>query len=135
MKLTESWIGTDNVDVMWCDASAVDGGVRQALETAGADTHFNIAQPIDLVGDDHPCVVTSTVTNWMMGEAMKAIEDGTFGGGKVIEANIDNGGVYLGSYSDKVSADVQSKIEEYTEQIKADTLISDDEVEAIRNGL
>ena len=88
VKLTESWIGTDNVDVMW-----------------------------------------------MMGEAMKAIEDGTFGGGKVIEANIDNGGVYLGSYSDKVSADVQSKIEEYTEQIKADTLISDDEVEAIRNGL
>ena len=135
VKLTESWIGTDNVDVMWCDASAVDGGVRQALETAGADTHFNIAQPIDLVGDDHPCVVTSTVTNWMMGEAMKAIEDGIFGGGKVIEANIDNGGVYLGSYSDKVSADVQSKIEEYTEQIKADTLISDDEVEAIRNGL
>ena len=135
VKLTESWIGTDNVDVMWCDASAVDGGVRQALETAGADTHFNIAQPIDLVGDDHPCVVTSTVTNWMMGEAMKAIEDGTFGGGKVIEANIDNGGVYLGSYSDKVSADVQSKIEEYTEQIKADTLISDDEVEAIRSGL
>ena len=66
---------------------------------------------------------------------IEAIEDGTFGGGKVIEANIDNGGVYLGSYSDKVSADVQSKIEEYTEQIKADTLISDDEVEAIRNGL
>lgn len=135
VKLTESWIGTDNVDVMWCDASAVDGGVRQALESAGADTHFNIAQPIDLVGSDHPCVVTSTVTDWKMGEAMSAIEDGSFGGGKVIEANIDNGGVSLGKYSDAVPQDVQDKVAEYTDQIKADTLITDDEVEAIRSGL
>ena len=135
VKLTESWIGTDNVDVMWCDASAVDGGVRQALENAGADSHFNIAQPIDLVGSDHPCVVTSTVTDWKMGEAMGAIESGTFGDGKVIEANIDNGGVYLGKFSDKVPADVQSKVEEYTEQIKADTFITDDEVAAIKSGL
>ena len=135
VKLTESWIGTDNVDVMWCDASAVDGGVRQALENAGADSHFNIAQPIDSVGPDHPCVITSTVTNWMMGEAMDAIESGTFGDGKIIEANIDNGGVYLGKFSDKVPADVQSKVEEYTEQIKADTFITDDEVAAIKSGL
>ena len=135
VKLTESWIGTDNVDVMWCDASAVDGGVRQALENAGADSHFNIAQPIDSVGPDHPCVITSTVTDWMMGEAMDAIESGTFGDGKIIEANIDNGGVYLGKFSDKVPADVQSKVEEYTEQIKADTFITDDEVAAIKSGL
>ena len=135
VKLTESWIGTDNVDVMWCDASAVDGGVRQALETAGADTHFNIAQPIDLAGSDHPCVITSTVTDWKMGEAMSAIEDGTFGGGKVIEANIDNGGIYLGTYSDAVSQDVQDKVAEYTEQIKADTFLTDDEVETIKSGL
>nr|WP_073294306.1 BMP family ABC transporter substrate-binding protein [Parolsenella massiliensis] len=135
VKLTESWIGTDNVDVMWCDASAVDGGVRQALETAGADTHFNIAQPIDLCGSDHPCVITSTVTDWKMGEAMSAIEDGSFGGGRVIEANIDNGGISLGKYSDAVPQDVQDKVAEYTDQIKADTLVSDDEVEAIRSGL
>ena len=63
-------------------------------------------------------MITSTVTNWMMGEAMDAIESGSYGDGKVIEANIDNGGVYLGKFSDKVPADVQSKVEEYTEQIK-----------------
>ena len=119
VKLTESWIGTDNVDVMWCDASAVDGGVRQALESAGADTHFNIAQP----------------TDWKMGEAMSAIEDGSFGSGKVIEANIENGGVSLGKYSDAVSQDVQDKVAEYTEQIKADTFLTDDEVETIKSGL
>ena len=109
--------------------------VEEALETAGADTHFNIAQPIDLCGSDHPCVITSTVTDWKMGEAMSAIEDGSFGGGKVIEANIDNGGISLGKYSDAVPQDVQDKVAEYTDQIKADTLVSDDEVEAIRSGL
>ncbi|MBM6675476.1 BMP family ABC transporter substrate-binding protein, partial [Olsenella uli] len=37
-KLTEQWINSNNVDVMWGDASAVDNGARQALEAAGADT-------------------------------------------------------------------------------------------------
>ena len=117
---------------MWGDASAVDNGARQALEAAGADTHFDIAQPIDAVGDAQPTVITSTVTDWMFGEAMDQIEKGEFGDGKVIEANIDNGGVHLGSFSSKVPEDVQKKVEEYTEQIKADTLITDAEVDAIK---
>ena len=46
-----------------------------------------------------------------------------------------NGGVYLGSYSNKVSQEVQDKVAEYTEQIKADSFLSDDEVDAIKNTL
>ena len=46
-KLAEQWINTNNVDVMWGDASAVDNGVRKALENAGADSHFDIAQEDD----------------------------------------------------------------------------------------
>ena len=117
---------------MWGDASAVDNGARKALENAGADTHFDIAQPIDAVGDAQPSVVTSTVTDWMFGEAMDQVEAGEFGDGKVIEANIDNGGAYLGSFSSKVPEDVQKKIVEYTEQVKAGTLISDADVDAIK---
>ena len=131
-KITEQWIASTGLDVMWGDASAVDNGARQALEAAGADTHFDIAQPIDAVGDAQPTVITSTVTDWMFGEAMDQIEKGEFGDGKVIEANIDNGGVHLGSFSSKVPEDVQKKVEEYTEQIKADTLITDAEVDAIK---
>ena len=134
-KLTEQWIASNNLDMTWCDASAVDNGVRKALENAGADSHFNIAQPIDSVGDAQPTVITSTVTNWMFGEAMDAIEDGSFGDGKVIEANIANGGVSLGKFSDKVPADVQEKVAEYTEQIKADSFLTDDEVNAIKSTL
>ncbi len=134
-KLTEQWIASSNVDVMWGDASAVDNGARQALEAAGADTHFDIAQPIDAAGDSQPTVVTSTVIDWMIGQAMDEVEAGSFGSGKVIEANMDNGGVYLGAFSDKVPADVQSKIEEYVEQIKAGSLITEDEVNAYKTSL
>ena len=134
-KLAEQWINSNNVDVMWGDASAVDNGVRQALQNAGADTHYDIAQPIDTVSDDQPTVITSTITDWMIGQAMDEIESGKFGGGKAITGNMDNGGVSLGKFSDKVSQDVQDKIAEYSDQIKAGTFISDSDVEAIEKGL
>ncbi len=131
-KLTEQWIVSADVDVMWGDASAVDNGARQALEAAGADSHFDIAQPIDAVGDSQPTVVASTVIDWMIGEAMDQVEAGSFGSGKVIEANMDNGGVYLGTIADKVPADVKAKIEEYVEQVKSGSLISEDDVDTYK---
>ena len=134
-QLTEQWINSKNVDVMWGDASAVDNGSRKALEAAGADTHFDIAQPIDILGDDQPTVIASTVTDWKIDQAMDEIEAGTFGGGKAITANMDNGGVTLGKFSDKVPSDVQDKINEYADQIKAGTYLSGSEIEAIQSTL
>lgn len=134
-QLTEQWINTYDVDVMWGDASAVDNGARQALEAAGADTHYDIAQPIDIMGPDQPTVITSTVTDWMISQAMDEIEEGSFGGGKAITANIENGGVSLGAFSDKVPTDVQDQIATYEEQIKDDTFLTDEEVEAIQSTL
>ncbi len=134
-KLAEQWISTNNVDVMWGDASVVDDGVRQALERAGADTHFDIAQPIDIVGSDQPTVVTSTVSDWMIGQAMDEVEAGSFGDGQIIEANMDNGGISLGSFSDKVPADIQEKIAEYAAQIKSGSFPTEDEVNDILSTL
>ena len=134
-QLTEQWIASNNVDVMWGDASAVDTGARQALEAAGADTHFDIAQPIDSVGDSQPTVVASTVIDWMIGQAMDEIEAGTFGEGKVIEANMDNGGVYLGTIADKVSDDLKAQIEECVEQVKAGVLVTQEDVDTFKASL
>ncbi|WP_293819880.1 BMP family protein [uncultured Parolsenella sp.] len=134
-KMAEQWINSNNVDVMWGDASAVDNGVRQALEAAGGDTHFDIAQPIDIVGSDQPTVIVSIITDWMIGSAMDKVEDGSFGGGDSLEANMGNGGISLGKFSDKVPADVQEKVKGYLDEIKADTFITDDEVSAIESGL
>ena len=134
-QLTEQWINSNTVDVMWGDASAVDNGARQALEAAGADTHFDIAQPIDILGDNQPTVIASTVTDWKIDQAMDEIEKGEFGGGKAITANMDNGGVTIGKLSDNIPADVQTKINEYVDQIKAGTLLTDDEIEAVKGTL
>ncbi|MGI6229749.1 MAG: BMP family ABC transporter substrate-binding protein [Tractidigestivibacter sp.] len=134
-QLTEQWINTYDVDVMWGDASAVDNGSRQALEAAGADTHFDIAQPIDIMGPDQPTVITSTVTDWMISQAMDEIESGSFGGGKAITANIDNGGISLGAFSDKVPSDVQDQITSYVEQIKDGSFLTDAEVDAVKSTL
>lgn len=134
-QLAEQWINTNNVDVMWGDASSVDAGVRQALENAGVDTHFDIAQPIDILGDDQPSVVASTVTDWMISKAMDEIEEGTFGDGKILTADVANGGLSYGAFSDKISADIQAQITDYLDQIADDTLITDDEVAAIQDTL
>ena len=95
----------------------------------------DIAQPIDILGDNQPTVIASTVTDWKIDQAMDEIEKGEFGGGKAITANMDNGGVTLGKLSDKIPADVQTKINEYVDQIKAGTLLTDDEIEAVKGTL
>lgn len=111
-------IARDGVDVIWGDASAAENGVRSALEQAGADSHFNIAQPVDIAGSGQPTVIASTVVDWMIGQAMDRIESGEYGRGHVTEANLDNGGVFLGELSSKVPNDVKEKIEGYVSQIR-----------------
>ncbi len=120
--IASTMILRDGVDVIWGDASDADNGVRQALEDAGADSHFNIAQPIDAVGASQPTVIASTVIDWMVGQAMDRIESGEYGHGHVIEANMGNGGVSLGTISDKVPDDVRRKIEDAAEKIKNGSL-------------
>ena len=111
-------IARDGVDVIWGDASAAENGVRSALEQAGADSHFNIAQPVDIAGSGQPTVIASTVVDWMIGQAMDRIESGEYGRGHVTEANLDNCGVFLGELSSKVPNDVKEKIEGYVSQIR-----------------
>ena len=52
-----------------------------------------------------------------------------------ITANMDNGGVSLGKFSDKVPADVQTKINDYADQIKSGSLLTDDDIKKIKDTL
>lgn len=112
-------ISAHDVDVIWSEASAADNGVRRALEEAGADSHFNIAQPRDLVGE--ATVVTSTLIDWPIKQAMEAVADGGFGGGEVLVADLGNGGISLGELSATIPGDVRAKIEAYVDQIREGT--------------
>ena len=118
-RVAKSLISAHDVDVMWSDASAADNGVRQALEDAGADTHFDIAQPRDLMGNT--TVIASTVINWPVRDAMERVVKEVYGNGASIAANMVNGGIALGELSDKIPADVQKKIADYADQIAAGT--------------
>ena len=118
-RVAKSLISAHNVDVMWSDASAADNGVRQALEDAGADAHFDIAQPRDLMGT--ATVIASTVISWPVRDAMERVVKEVYGNGASIAANMVNGGIALGELSDKIPADVQKKIADYADQIVAGT--------------
>lgn len=121
MEIANSMITSKNVDVMFGDASAVDSGARQAL-ASHANT-FDIGQPGDLVkGDKTGIVIGSVVTDnaTMVKLCMDDVINGKFGN-KTIYGNIENGGVSVGTFSDKVPEDIKTKYLEIVDKIKAGT--------------
>lgn len=123
MEIANSMITSKNVDVMFGDASAVDSGARQAL-ASHANT-FDIGQPSDLVKDDKTGVVIGSVVTdnaTMVKLCMDDVINGKFGN-KTIYGNIENGGVSVGTFSDKVPEDVKTKYLEIVDKIKAGTFI------------
>lgn len=123
MEIANSMVTTNNVDVMFGDASAVDSGARQAL--AGHPNTFDIGQPSDLAKDDKSGVVISSVLTdnaTMIKLCMDDIINGKFGK-KTIYGNIENGCLSVGTFSDKVPKDVQAKYLEIVDKIKAGTFV------------
>lgn len=124
MELATSMI-SEKADVFFGDASAVDSGARQAIDTAngtGAIGIYDIGQPADLLGQN-PCVICSVVTDnaGMLELCLKAVEDGSFGN-QVIYGSLENGCLSLGKFNDAlVSADVQKAFLGYVDQMKAGT--------------
>ena len=119
---------SQGADVFFGDASAVDSGVREAIDAAnsasGSITIFDIAQPADILGQN-PCIITSQVTDnsAMVVTCMNAVEDGTFGG-TTIYGTLENGCLYAGAINEElVPADVKAKYEEYLAQMMAGTFM------------
>ena len=121
-ELATSMVTSNNVDVMFGDASIVDTGAREAL--ASYEGTYDIGQPGDLGSASDSLIACSVVTDnkTMISEAMADIEAGSFGN-KVIKGDLSNGGVYVGTFSNIVDADTQSKYQELVEQIKAGTFL------------
>ena len=111
-------------DVFFGDASAVDSGVRQAIDEANHAANsikiYDIAQPSDYLGQNE-CIITSQVTDnaSLVGLSMKAVEDGSFGG-EVIYGTMQNGVLSAGRISDIVPADTASAYQEYITKMIAD---------------
>ena len=115
-ELASGMISTQNIDVMFGDASIVDTGAREALVAAGSD-RYDIGQPGDITKDS-PCIICSVVIDnvKMTNEVLDDVEAGKFGK-KTVYGDLSNGGVAVGTYSDAVSADVKSQYEEIVKKI------------------
>ena len=115
-------VTTNDVDVMFGDASIVDTGAREAL-SAYSD-RYDIGQPADLGSADDKLIANSVVTDnkTMLKESMQDVESGSFGD-KVIYGDLSHGGVSTGTFSSIVTDDQQKQYLEYVEQIKAGTFL------------
>lgn len=122
-EIANTMISTNNVDVMFGDASAVDSGAREVL--ADFDDKYDIGQPSDLLAtQESDVVICSVVTDnaTMLGLCMKDVKDGTFGN-KTIYGDLTNGALSVGTFSSAVPSEVQEQYLEIVEQIKEGTFI------------
>lgn len=122
-EIAESMISLNNVDVMFGDASAVDSGVREVL--ANYPGKFDIGQPSDLLKTQQSdVVICSVVTDnaTMIRICMEDVMNNTYGN-KTIYGNLSNGGLSVGTFSDKVPADIQAKYLEIVKSIEQGTFI------------
>lgn len=121
MELATGMI-SEGADVFFGDASAVDSGARQAIDSANTSgvTIFDIGQPADILGQN-PCIISSVVTDnaGMLGLCMDDVEAGTFGN-KVVYGTLENNCLSVGKFNDElVSADVQKAYTEFVEKVKS----------------
>ncbi len=116
-EIALSMVSTNNCDVIFGLASAVDTGIRAAL--AENENRWNIAQPADLLDDAPDIIVTSVVTSTakMYEIGMHQIEDGTFSG-ETIYGDLNNECLSLGRYADFFSADDKAKMDEILAGLK-----------------
>ncbi len=128
-ELCSGMINTNDIDVMFGDASVVDTGAREALVAdtkASGTARYDIGQPGDLLADSNPspCIICSVVTDnvRMTNEVMDDLEKGTFGK-KVVRGDLKNEGVKVGKFSDQVPADIQEKFKEAVDKIAEGTLV------------
>lgn len=119
-EIAASMVSTYDVDVLFGDASALDTGARETL--AQYENKYGIAQPGDLGSEDDPLIPCSIVTDnsALLEACMDDVVNGTYGN-KIIEGNMENGCLSIGTFSSIVPEDVKAQYLEYVEQIKNGT--------------
>lgn len=117
-EIAISLVSTNDADVFYGHASAIDKGVREGLATE--ENRWSIAQPSDFLDDDPEIILTSIVTSnkEMLRIAMEDIKNGTFGG-KIIEGSLNNDVVTIGRFGENLDEETQNKFTEFVEKVKS----------------
>jgi basic membrane protein A len=124
-EIANTMVTTNDVDVMFGDASAVDSGAREILATF--ENRYDIGQPSDLLAtQESDIILNSVVTDnaTMVQLCMQDILNGTYGN-KTIYGNLENGGLSVGTFGAVVPEDVQAEYLDIVESIKAGTFVTE----------
>ena len=120
-EIATSMVSTNDVDVFYGHASAIDAGVREGIR--GQEGRWAIAQPSDYLDDDPEVILTSILTSneQMLNIAMEEVKAGEFGG-KIIEGSFDNDVVTIGRFGESIDEEAKTKFEEIVTQVKSGEL-------------
>lgn len=116
-EIAMSMISTNDVDVFFGTASAVDVGVREGL--SGFENRWGIAQPGESLSQMPDRILTSIITDnvALVGLGLEKTKDGTFGDA-VIEAGVKEGVLYLGEIGESMK-DQEEAFKAIFEDLKA----------------
>lgn len=120
-EIAASMVSTNNVDVFYGHASAIDAGVREGIRNM--ENRWSIAQPDDFLDDDPQVILTSIVTSniEMLKIAMQEVKSNEYGN-KIIEGSLGNGVVTIGRFGENAKAEAQSELNSIVEKVKAGEL-------------
>ena len=120
-EIANTMVTTNDVDVMFGDASAVDSGAREILATF--EGRYDIGQPSDLLATQESNIILNSVVTdnaTMVQLCMQDVKAGTYGN-KTIYGNLENGGLSVGTFGAVVPAEMQAEYLSIVEEIKAGT--------------
>lgn len=119
-EIAVSMISTYDVDVFFGVSSAVDAGVREGA--AQYENRWAIAQPSDFLSQNPDRILTSVITDnvALIGLAMEATVDGTFGG-KIVQGGVADGVLMMGEFG-TAADDIKAEFQEIYKQLEDGTI-------------
>ncbi|MEL7610759.1 MAG: BMP family protein [Bacillota bacterium] len=116
-EIATSMITTNDVDVFFGLASAVDAGVREGAMQF--ENRYAIAQPSDYLSQAPNMILSSVVTDnvALIGMAMKQVKEGTFGG-TVVQGGVADGVLSLGAFG-TAADDIKDKAMQIFEDLRS----------------
>ena len=117
-EIAASMVSTNDVDVFYGHASAIDAGVREGIRDM--EKRWAIAQPDDFLDDDPKVILTSIVTSntKLLKIAMQEVKNNEYGN-KIIEGSLENNVVTIGRFGESAKEEAQTRFNEIVEGIKA----------------
>lgn len=117
-EIAASMVSTNDVDVFYGHASAIDAGVREGIRDM--EKRWAIAQPDDFLDDDPKVILTSIVTSntELLKIAMQEVKNNEYGN-KIIEGSLENNVVTIGRFGESAKEEAQTRFNEIVEGIKA----------------